>query len=74
MGAVLQPPPRDFSLGEFKFDADSDGTAGTDADLELVISKGAGAFGGNQMMAPWGGVLSADDITNVIVYVRSLKQ
>ena len=74
VGAVLQPPPRDFSLGEFKFDADSDGTPGTDADLKEVITKGAGAFGGNQMMAPWGGVLSADDVDNVVAYIRSLKQ
>jgi mono/diheme cytochrome c family protein len=74
VGAVLQPPPRDLSLGEFKFDTDSDGTPGTDTDLQEVITKGAGAFGGNQMMAPWGGVLSADDVTNIIAYIRSLKQ
>lgn len=74
VGAVLQPPPRDFTVGDFKFDADGDGTPGTDADLKGVISKGAGAFGGNQMMAPWGGVLSDEDIDNVIAYVRTLKQ
>jgi mono/diheme cytochrome c family protein len=73
VGAVLQPPPRDFTTGDFKLDADSDGTPGTDADLKEVISKGAAAFGGNQMMAPWGGVLSDADIDNVIAYVRSLK-
>jgi len=74
VGQVLQPPPRDFTVGDFKFDTDEDGKTGTDADLKAVISKGAGAFGGNQMMAAWGGVLSDTDIDNVIAYVRTLKQ
>jgi len=74
VGLVLQPPPRNFSVGEFKFDTDKDGKVGTDADLEAVITQGAGAFGGNQMMAPWGGVLSEDDIANVIAYIHPLKQ
>ena len=74
VGQVLQPPPRDFATADFKLDADEDGKPGTDADLKSVISKGAGAFGGNQMMAPWGGVLSDEDIDNVIAYIRSLKQ
>jgi mono/diheme cytochrome c family protein len=74
VGMVLQPPPRDFSVGEFKFDTDNDGKVGTDADLTAVITKGAGAFGGNQMMAPWGGMLSEDDIANVIAYIHTLKQ
>jgi len=74
VGMVLQPPPRDFSIGEFKFDTDKDGKVGTEADLAAVITKGAGAFGGNQMMAPWGGMLSEDDIANVIAYIHTLKQ
>jgi len=74
VGAVLQPPPRDFSVGQFMFDTDKDGKTGTDADLTAVITKGAGAFGGNQMMAPWGGMLSEDDIANVIAYIHTLKQ
>ena len=74
VGAVLQPPPRDLSTADFKFDTDEDGKPGTDADLKGVISKGAGAFGGNQMMAPWGGILSDEDIDNVIAYIRTLKE
>jgi len=74
VGAVLQPPPRDFSVGDFKFDADGDGKPGSDADLKGVITKGAGEFGGNQMMAPWGGILSDSDIDDVIAYVHTLKQ
>ncbi len=73
VGLVLQPPPRDFSVGEFKFDPDADGSKGTDADLKRVISKGAAEFGGNQMMAPWGTILSDADIDDIIAYIRTLK-
>jgi cytochrome c oxidase cbb3-type subunit 3 len=74
VGQVLQPPPRDFSVGDFKIDTDGDGKPGSDADLKAVIAKGAGAFEGNQMMAAWGGVLSDADIDNVVAYIRSLKK
>jgi mono/diheme cytochrome c family protein len=73
VGAALQPPPRDFTTGEFKFDADGDGTPGTDADLTAVISQGAAAFGGSPLMAPWP-TLSEDDVANVVAHIRSLKQ
>jgi mono/diheme cytochrome c family protein len=73
VGAALNPPPRDFSKGDFKFDSDKNGTPGTDDDLELVIQKGAGAFGGSMLMAPWP-TLSDDDVANVIAYIRTLKQ
>ena len=74
VGAALNPKPRDFSVGDFKLDTDGDGEAGTDADLTNVITKGAGAYGGSPLMAPWGGVLAAGDVENVIAYIRSLKQ
>ncbi|HEY8121752.1 MAG TPA: cytochrome c [Myxococcota bacterium] len=72
-GKALNPPPRDFSVGAFKFDADKDGKPGSDADLKLVITKGAGAFGGNPTMAPWGH-LSAKEVDDVIAFVRTLKK
>ena len=72
-GKALVPAPRDFSVGAFKFDADKDGKPGTDADLKLVITKGAGAFGGNPAMAPWGH-LSAKEIDDAIAYIRTLKK
>jgi mono/diheme cytochrome c family protein len=73
VGGALQPPPRDFSAGDFAFDTDKDGTKGSDADLANVIAKGAMAYGGSPLMAPWS-TLSADDTANVIAYIRSLKQ
>ena len=73
VGAALDPKPRDFSVGEFKFDADGDGTPGTDSDIKNIVQKGAGAYGGSMLMAPWP-TLSETDIENVTVYIRSLKQ
>ena len=69
----LQPSPRDFTKGEFKFDADKNGKTGEDADLKLVIKKGPGAFGGAAFMPAWEGAISDADIDNVIAVIRSLK-
>jgi mono/diheme cytochrome c family protein len=74
VAAAANPPPRNFQKGEFKFDTNKDGKPGTDADLKDVISNGAGKYGGNQLMAPWGGTLSGADLDNVVAYVRSLKK
>ena len=73
VGMALDPRPRDLSVGEFKFDTDNDGKAGSDTDIKNVIQKGAGAYGGSMLMAPWP-TLSDGDIENVIVYIRTLKQ
>lgn len=73
VGSVLNPPPRDFTQGGFKFDANGDGTPGEDEDLKMVITKGAGAFGGSPLMAPWP-TLSDTDIANVVAYIRTLKE
>ncbi len=72
VGQALNPRPRDFSTGDFKFDTDNDGEAGTDADLDAVITKGGAAFGGSPLMAPWGH-LPEKDRENLIAYIRSLK-
>jgi mono/diheme cytochrome c family protein len=71
--AGLQPPPRDFTKGQFKFDADKNGKVGEDADLKLVIKKGPGAFGGAAFMPAWEGAISDADIDNLIAVIRSLK-
>ena len=74
VAVAIKPPPRDFSEGAFKFDTDDSGEAGSDEDLENVIANGAAKYGGNMMMAPWGGTMTDDDIANVIAFIRSLKQ
>lgn len=72
LSAALNPKPRDLSTGQFKFDADGDGTAGGDKDLENVIKQGAMAFGGSPLMAPWP-ALSEADVANLVAYIRTLK-
>ena len=73
VGAVLNPSPRDFSTGDFKFDTNGDGSPGGDADLKGVIQNGAGSYGGTPLMAPWPS-LSDSEIANLIAYIRTLKQ
>ena len=71
--AALVPPPRDFSVGDFKFDTDGDEKTGTDTDLMNVISKGAAEFGGSLLMTSFVH-LPESDRANLIAYIRSLKQ
>ncbi len=73
VGAALNPPPRDFSQADFKFDTNKDGNVGTDADLTAVVKNGAAAYGGSPLMAPWGH-LSEKDIADLITYIRTFKQ
>jgi len=73
VGKTLTPPPRDFTKGEFKFDTDGDGKTGTDADLKNVVKNGAMKYGGNPLMAGWP-QLTDEQVTNIIVYVRTLKK
>jgi len=72
-GAALPVKPRDFGVGEFKFDTDGDGKTGTDADLTNVIKKGAMAYGGSPLMAPLPH-LSDENISDIIAFVRTLKK
>ncbi len=71
VGALLQPPPRDLTTGQFSFDTDKNGQAGTDADLIAVIKNGAAAYGGSPLMTPWA-QLSDKDIEDIVTYIRSL--
>lgn len=72
-GLAALPMPRDFTVGQFKFDADGDGRTGTDRDLFLVIRDGGAAVGGNPLMASWGH-LGGERIRELVAYVRSLEQ
>lgn len=72
-GLAALPMPRDFRVGQFKFDADGDGRTGTDRDLFLVIRDGGAAVGGNPLMAAWGH-LGDERIRELVAYVRSLER
>lgn len=71
VGAFLQAPPRDLTTGQFSFDTDKDGQAGTDVDLTAVIKNGAAVYGGSPLMTPWA-QLSDEDIEDIVIYIRSL--
>ncbi len=73
LAAAKQPAPRDFSVGDFVFDTDGDGEAGTDADIKNIVTKGALVYGGSALMAPVVG-LSDTDMDNLIALIRSLKK
>ena len=72
-GIAVLPMPRDFSVGQFKFDADGDGRTGTDRDLFLVIRDGGAVVGGNPLMVPWGH-LGDEPIHALVAYIRSLER
>jgi len=73
VGQALNPSPRDLSKGNFKFDTDGDGKAGTDTDITNVIKNGAAAYGGSALMAPWP-TLNDQQIEHVIAYIRTLEE
>ncbi len=71
--AIIGSKPRDFTAAEFKFDADGDGSTGSDTDLLQVIQRGALAFGGSAIMMP-NPALSEDQIKTLISLLRGFEQ
>ncbi len=45
----------------------------SDADIYKVIQKGGAAVGKSALMAPWGGVLSEQQLRDVVAHVRQLS-
>ena len=67
VGKTLTPPPRDFTVGAFKF-------GDSNQDIFETISNGAASKGGSPLMAPWGAVIPEADRWDLVAYVRTLKQ
>jgi len=65
-GMALKPPPRDFVTW-------TDPSI-TDDYIAKVISEGGAAVGKSALMAPWGGVLSADELKQMVEKVRSFQK
>ena len=61
--AALDPKPRDLSDGAYVSTLSNE-------HLYKVISEGGPAVGLSPLMAAWGGVLSEQDIWNVVAYIR----
>jgi mono/diheme cytochrome c family protein len=72
-GKALNPPPRDFTKGDFKF-------GDKDEDLFNTIANGAAAqkakdgTPGSPLMAPWGSVIPEADRWALVKYIRTLKK
>jgi mono/diheme cytochrome c family protein len=67
VGVTLNPPPRDFTAGDFKF-------GDSDADIFDVITNGGAPKGGSPLMAPWGAVIPEPDRWSLVLYIRSLRK
>jgi mono/diheme cytochrome c family protein len=61
--AALNPKPRNLSDAEYV-------SALSNEHLLKVITEGGASVGKSPMMAAWGGILSQNDILNVIAYIR----
>ncbi|MEQ9618532.1 MAG: cytochrome c [Deltaproteobacteria bacterium] len=61
--AALDPKPRDLSDSAYVSTLSNE-------HLYKVISEGGASVGLSPMMAAWGGVLSEQDINDVIAYIR----
>lgn len=61
--AALDPKPRDLSSATLL-------ETYTDEYLVNVITNGGMAVGKSPAMPPWGGVVSPEDIENVVAYIR----
>ncbi|MGD9650957.1 MAG: cytochrome c [Candidatus Dadabacteria bacterium] len=61
--AALDPKPKNLTDAELL-------STQTDDFIYKVISEGGAAVGLSPMMAPWGGVLSEQDIWNVVAFIR----
>ena len=71
--AALDPKPRNFTQGPYKFDTDNDGKTGTETDIFNVVTKGAATFGGSPLMVARPDLPEADRKA-LAKYVLSLKK
>jgi len=63
---ALKPAPRDFVTWN--------DPSITDDYIAKVISEGGVAVGLSALMGPWGGVLSADELKQMVEKVRSFQK
>jgi len=65
----LVPPPRDFTMGQFKFRTTAGGQLPTDEDLFRTISRGANGTG----MPPWQYLLNDEERWALVDYVKTFE-
>lgn len=69
--AGLNPKPVNFAKGEFRHDANGNGTVGDIEDIKAIVHDGAAKYGGSPLMAPWP-MISPEDLQAVAEYIKSL--
>ncbi|MBW7930334.1 MAG: cytochrome c [Gammaproteobacteria bacterium] len=70
--AGLNPKPVNFAKGEFRHDANGNGTVGDIEDIKAIVHDGAAKYGGSPLMAPWP-MISPTDLQAVAEYIKSLR-
>ncbi|HJN77054.1 MAG TPA: cytochrome c [Myxococcota bacterium] len=65
-GAALDPKPANFTEASFWEGRD-------EAHLKKVVTEGGASVGVSPLMIAWGGVLSEEQITQVVAYVQSFE-
>ena len=66
-GATANPPPRNFTDVAWQ-------NSTTDERISKVIREGGPSVGLSAAMAPWGAVLKASEIADMVEYVRQFKK
>jgi mono/diheme cytochrome c family protein len=66
-GATAEPAPRDFTDTSWQ-------NSTTDERIATVITKGGPAVGLSATMAPWGAVLKASEVEDMVKYVRQFNK
>ncbi len=68
----LLPPPRDFTLGVYKFKSSPPGQVARDEDIFRIISDGMPGTMLGTAMPEWKDVLSEKDRWDLVAYVKSM--
>ncbi len=69
----FNPKPTNFTTANYRLDTDGDGQPGSDTDITNAIKNGTAKYGGSTGM-PARADFSADEIKNLVAYLRSLKK
>ncbi len=65
--AAMNPKPRNLTLASWQDSVDNER-------IYKVIKEGGASVGISATMAPWGGVLSDDEVSAMVEHVRSLRK
>jgi mono/diheme cytochrome c family protein len=63
----LDPHPRDLAAPSFQ-------KSKTDAELADAVRRGGAGVGLSPLMPPWGKTLSAEEVTDLVAYIRRLRR